>query len=314
MEMKKEKIMLWVVLMLFVFGGCQAKTDMTANTDLQTETEQTTNLEQAEEVKSEVVEEVSNVEKEEEKLEIETISEPEVKTYETVDDWVKTVDKTEPKLTIWNSISKQGIILENEQNYVVKEGDQIVLCYIKNERIGFPNESPMLKIGSKSFDYFAFEFIEEPMEPTLLEINPRIDGVDYALSVNVVSEKVGEIAFEIEKEKKEASGKNWANTLSFDEPKLLIWNDETGTREIIDENGEYALEEGDTVAAYTPENYEFDYAGSLDYYTFIGAVNEGKVSEVLYMLPEESTECILMHYLIDKDGNEREVKYTIITP
>ena len=39
----------------------------------------------------------------------------EVETFQSVGAWAKSIDRAEPKMTIWNEITKEGIILENEQ-------------------------------------------------------------------------------------------------------------------------------------------------------------------------------------------------------
>ena len=133
----------------------------------------------------------------------------------------------------------------------------------------------------------------------------------------MVSEQAVETAFlseDGENEEVTETGEDWANTLSFEEPKLLVWNDETGTREVIDENGEYTLKEGDKLALYTPENYEFNYAGSPDSYDFVSSLDDGKVTKVGYKLPNESMKLILYQNILDAEGGERGVDYTIITP
>ena len=52
---------------------------------------------------------------------------------QSVAQWAKTFDTEEPQLTIWNDITKEGIILQNEQKYLLKEGDLLVVCTKEKE-------------------------------------------------------------------------------------------------------------------------------------------------------------------------------------
>ena len=153
----------------------------------------------------------------------------------------------------------------------------------------------------------VYGFAKEFIEPTVIKFAPIIDEKDYEFILTVVSENyVNEEATE--------TGEEWANTLSFEEPKLLVWNDETGTREVIDSNGEYTLKDGDGIALYTPEKYEFDFAGASDGCGFLDALYEGQVAKIGYKLPEESMKVVVNHYMLDADGGEIVASYTIITP
>ena len=141
---------------------------------------------------------------------VEETTEAEIQTYETAMDWAMTVDRTIPKATIWNSITKEGEIL--------------------------------------------------------LEIDPVINDQEYDLSVILTSENAVPAA-EGTVDSKELSGFEWAISLEINEPKLLVWNDETGVKKIIENGERYELQEGDVIAGRKPSDwmiYDFephDFAG-----------------------------------------------------
>lgn len=315
-------VTLVMVIAMLTLVGCESSANVSkepaqAETKQEVTEETTTLVEAEEETVAKVEEEVSDVTTEEPVVEVESTPEPEVETYETVFDWAMVEDASIPKLGIWNEITKQVYLLENEGKYVVKEGDRLVLFASYKEKMSVLSDIPCINKVSGTTIYDEYEFTEYPMEPTVLDFAPRIDGVDYELSITVVSEQAGESAFlpeDGENEEVTETGEEWANTLSFEEPKLLVWNDETGTREVIDSNGEYTLKDGDGIALYTPEKYEFDFAGASDGCGFLDALYEGQVAKIGYKLPEESMKVVVNHYMLDAEGGEIVASYTIITP
>ena len=47
---------------------------------------------------------------------------------QSVFEWSAFINASEPILTIWNDVSKEGKIIENEQKCILKEGDLLVVC------------------------------------------------------------------------------------------------------------------------------------------------------------------------------------------
>ena len=80
-----------------------------------------------------------------------------------------------------------------------------------------------------------------------------VAGIDYEFNVTLISEGAEDSASTNTEET--LSGKDWAFTLEFDEPKLIVWNDETGTREVIDEGGTYQMQEGDVLGIYSGDEF-----------------------------------------------------------
>lgn len=90
------------------------------------------------------------------------------------------------------------------------------------------------------------------MVETLYEFAMTVAGVEYPFSITLISESAANSASASEDT---PSGKEWAATLEYDEPKLIVWNDETGTKEVIDNGGEYQMQEGDMLGLYHGNNY-----------------------------------------------------------
>ena len=75
--------------------------------------------------------------------------------------------------------------------------------------------------------------------------------------------------------------------MEFDEPKLIVWNDETGTKEVVDESGKYQMQTGDVLGVYSGD--KLIPAGGDTYDGFITGTNVGGMFSVIdYVLPDES--------------------------
>lgn len=174
---------------------------------------------------------------------------------QNVKEWAKSIDTTEPQMTIWNSTFKEGIILENGQNYELRQDDQLVFC-IKEKH---SNISMYTKpnLSSEDFEfrsndnYVRIQLNKVLTNNTYFEFNLTIADVEYIFEVTLVSEG-GSVE---PNEEDNLIGKEWAATLDYDEVKLLIWNYDTGKKEVVDINGEAKIEEGDTIAIYCPDRY-----------------------------------------------------------
>lgn len=131
----------------------------------------------------------------EEAVQAETVEEvvestEEVKTFQSAGEWAHSVDRAEPKMTIWNEITKEGIILENEQKYSLQEGDLLVICTKeKNSGIEINSEISKSEFKSRSSSsYTQFMFNKVFSEETLFEFVITVAGVEYPFSVTLISE------------------------------------------------------------------------------------------------------------------------------
>ena len=180
----------------------------------------------------------------------------EVETFQSAGAWAQSVDRAEPKMTIWNEITKEGIILENEQKYSLQEGDLLVIC-TKEKNSGIEINSQISKSEFKSrssSSYTQFIFNKVFLEETLFEFVITVAGVEYPFSVTLISEGAEDNGVKTNAEDN-LIGKEWAATLDYDEVKLLIWNYDTGKKEVVDINGEARIEKGDILAIYCPNRY-----------------------------------------------------------
>ena len=154
----------------------------------------------------------------------------------------------------------------------MKEGDQLVIC-TKEEHSNLSIHSDLSASDSEykvrhSSSYIQFIFNKEFLEETLFETIFTVAGTEYTFSVTLISESATS-SVEDEVESADISGKEWAATLEYDEPKLIAWNDETGTREVVENGGQYNMQHGDVLAVYHPENYyvfnvlPIDFGGAL---------------------------------------------------
>lgn len=254
---------------------------------------------------------------EEETVEESTIeNEVQIETYETALDWAMTVDKTTPVMTIWNSITKEGQVLENGQKYFVQEGDYLVLCYNAKERTEINLHFPELEKRYTTNLHREFEFVKIPTEEQLWQIDPIIDGKKYDLSVIITSEEAvsntSDNSSGLEKTI-EVSGFEWARSLVLEEPKLLVWNDETGLKKVIENGERYEIQEGDVIAGCKPSNhmiYDFEPYDFIEERELVSK----NIMIAHYILPSSSKEINFIMVTTDENGVEVNFEYTIITP
>ena len=237
----------------------------------------------------------------------------EVQSPQRLDEWVQTVDSTKPKMAIWNDMTKEGIILEEEQKYVLKEGDVLVIC-TEEEGSGLDIHSSISFEDFKcliSEKYITFVFLKEILEDTLFKLDVTVAGVQHTLSVILVSENSTDTASE-GSESNEMSGKDWASGLSYEEPKLLVWNDEIGTKEIIENGGQYTMNQGDVLAIHCPAEHYVTTGAPIEFAK--GVTLGSNFWKLDYVLPSESQEINLEIGVLNPDGEMENLSYVITTP
>lgn len=260
--MKKRYVFILAGAMVLSFGLCACagsnSDTVVMGTMLETEVEKSV-TDAGEETVTEVVE------SEEVVLDIEeTIVETEMFTYETSLEWAKKIKTELPQLSIWNTETKQGILLENGQEYNIKQGDNLVLCGNFEGSVHTDIEGIKLNKVISTSIHQEYEFVDISMAVYSLNIHIKVNEEEYELGLLLRGEDTVDSASASTLEDT-LSGKEWAATLEYDEPKLIVWNDETGTKEVIDNGGEYQMQEGDVLGLYhgadyrpfTTEPYEF---------------------------------------------------------
>ena len=275
-----------------------------------TETTSGVTEEVADKVEEKTVEEVTQVETVVEEVE----STKEVETFQSVKEWAKSVERTEPKMTIWNEGTKEGIILDNEQKYVLKEGDLLVFCTKEmNSGMSIHADLSLEDFKSSGSDnYVKFKFNKVFSEETLFKVEITVAGTEYTFSVTLISEGVEDKGVETNGEEN-LIGRDWAATLEYDEPKLIVWNDETNTKEVIDNGGSYQMQSGDMLGIYHSEKY---FPVRTDPIEFCEGFNAGlPYSMMICNLPEESQTINLGLELLDMESENFVTYYfTITTP
>lgn len=94
---------------------------------------------------------------------------------------------------------------------------------------------------------------------------------------------------------------------------MIVWNDETGTREVIDNGGSYQVQEGDMLGLYHGTNCQ---PVSTEPYEFCAGFNAGMTFSIMeYNLPEESQTINLGVEFYDVEAGDFFTYYfTITTP
>ena len=111
------------------------------------------------------------------------------KTIETTLDWAETVEKEEPTLTVWNLTTKEGSLLQDEQEYTLKEGDIIVLCFDEKKDIKLSlNFGIACQVG-KGKCFYSMIVQQKLVEPTKITFYLTVDNVEYTKTLYLVTEE-----------------------------------------------------------------------------------------------------------------------------
>ena len=300
---RRNNLILLAVLSLLLAGCSSAKTEE-GKEEAATVQVETNEKEVVAEVETECVAEIET------ESVTENVEETEVATYETAMDWAIAVNGTIPELTIWNSLTKQGIVLENAQKYLVKEGDMLVLCGNFEGALHTDIDAPILNEVLSTSIHQEYEFTEIPAGETEISILLKVNEEEYELSLIIMSENA--TATVSDSETTEVSGKDWANSLEYDEPKLVAWNDETGTKEVIEQGGKYVMQQGDILGVYYPTGYFV--VTALPYDFFQGFTVLSKVCIMDYKLPSEAQDINLEVEVLNEKSESGTYNFIITTP
>lgn len=232
----------------------------------------------------------------------EEVQQQEVK--QTLDEWVNSLDISEIKYCLWNETTSEGIVLENNQDYEMKEGDVILIYKPEGEGIETmttPENSELDGVDvNDRYNILNLKFNTKVLFHT--EITSK-SGTEYKFNF-VINPVSGKEAIDIDG----MTGEEWAaNSLVSINPEFVIWNDITGTKKEIANGEEYQFEEGDVIAIYYGYSYllktmdpmitdvTFEYKYAIINYTpngsrtefkaqLIGKENEEDVVEINFTL------------------------------
>lgn len=228
-------------------------------------------------------------------------------------EWAESLNTAENRVTIWNNITNEGTLLENGQEYIIREGDVLVL---NNEykSIITPLEVTGIDYNSTCsiFEFTAdFETLTEL--PVVIEED---DGSEYNFMFYVISESYAPTNDSEGNAAELSEGEQWVMSLDYDEPKLVFWNDELGTQTVVEEGESYQMSDGDVMAVYLPEGYRVWYAETErnSTYTEIPCnTNEG-YCVLEYEFSDSMTSMQLQLYISDVANANINHVYTITTP
>ncbi len=105
------------------------------------------------------------------------------KELQTALKWAESVERTEPVLTIWNSITKEGCLLEDGQNYTLQEGDKLVLCFNEQKEAKLAMGFGIACSVGKGKCFYSMDIQEALTIPTEVTLTLTLDGVEYETTV-----------------------------------------------------------------------------------------------------------------------------------
>lgn len=287
--MKKKMLVLRSLLIVFILSvsllGCgKENTEVIDVPEAEAETEDVREEIVPEEQITEAAETVENAESE---------TQPEL----TVEEWLDSLNSDEVFFTVWNENTLTGEILSYGERYEMKSGDKLYL-HSTVSIVKIKGIIDDFLIPEKEINYhISFAMAENFSEETECNITfESEDGQQYNVkNTFVLSNTSEEITFE--------GGKQWAQELSKDEPRLIVWNDETGMQKELQEGEEYQLQKDDVLAVILPEQYVLYRVSPED---FLESSLLGNGFEIIKYNPIESGEIIELEVIL-LDPNDQEV-------
>ena len=266
-------------------GGCNSGT----NDDEVTVSSETEIIEE-----SEVIEEFETIENMEVTEDvIEEPTEP-----QTLNEWMGATEGTGIPISIWNDISKEGTIIEDEGEYYIVEGDQLLIEH-NMCNISIPSS---IVIQSSDEVYAVCDIVQLPEYVTV-----TIDSeVPQEYNFYVTTEEIDPVLpSELENPDEETTleGENWLSSLDYDEPKLVFFNDETGVNTVVEDGETYQMQPGEQMVVYIPEGYMLGTTNCN--YDGYECVFEENYVLILYEYKGATTNQIPMF-----DSNDNPISYT----
>lgn len=240
---RRHAVILTTILALLLLVGCSsAKTEDVKEelaTTAQVEVNEVEQEAEAETVAEEVVESAV--------AEVETETVEEVQ-YETPEEWVESLQLEEPTIVIWNSQTMENTVLQEDQEYQLKENDKILLTL--GGRMNSFNCNPM-----SVFQSF------EPFEQLYLDISLDIVGkqkIDFEFDVNGEMYTKAATFIAISSEKQEmVDWETWATNTDTEDVRLAVWNEITGVQILLENGSKYEIQEGDRFAIADRDSIRF---------------------------------------------------------
>ena len=240
---RRPAVILTTILALLLLVGCSsAKTEDVKEelaTTAQVEVNEVEQEAEAETVAEEVVESAV--------AEVETETVEEVQ-YETPEEWVESLQLEEPTIVIWNSQTMENTVLQEDQEYQLKENDKILLTL--GGRMNSFNCNPM-----SVFQSF------EPFEQLYLDISLDIVGkqkIDFEFDVNGEMYTKAATFIAISSEKQEmVDWETWATNTDTEDVRLAVWNEITGAQILLENGSKYEIQEGDRFAIADRDSIRF---------------------------------------------------------
>lgn len=228
---------------------------------------------------------------------------------QNIEEWVNTVVSDEVIICIWDDTTKEGAILENNQEYIVERGEQLVICGNSLYSISVPES---FESGAYGTGYVIEEFTDVFLEPTSVDISVgTMEREVYTFHFTFIygteeteNTDTNVLSFE--------DGEQWVMSLNYTEPKLVFWNDAIGTRTVVENGENYQMSDGDVMAVYLPEGC---YLSGVEVdYENMNFVSEEGYSIIDYSTLEQKATVELELTMVAATGDFIFPVYTITTP
>lgn len=216
-----------------------------------------------------------------------TVEEPqqEAANYETAEEWVKSLEVEEPTVLIWNEGEKETIIIEENEEYQLKENDKVLLAKPVGQIDDFTCIPMEIFDGWESSKGFV-ELILNVQGKQEITFETSIGGQKYVNNVTLVGISGEGEANEVILAKEDIDinstlpGEEWITSIGHDiaEPFIAIWNDADGSKKILENGEKYQLKEGDVFFLYLPSTMYYEMIEPVEALKQVKEIDNGIIS------------------------------------
>ncbi len=178
-------------------------------------------------------------------------------TEQSMEEWLTEIGKQGTIcMAVWNDTTSTKHIIENEETYERQDGDRFFMCTPSKVKENLSDSTIGHKLNKPSDNYLEVTLDDFLGEATICFDVICLDGeqghiqFDLTYSGTTTSNPTTDAPY--------LPGLYWTMDLGLATPTIVVYNDTTNFKQILDEGATYQFCQGDELAVYLPDNYIYD--------------------------------------------------------
>lgn len=162
--------------------------------------------------------------------------------------WINGLQLEKPAIVIWNEQTLENSVLEDKQEYQIKEGDRILLV-LEGRMDTFQCEPMSAFEGFESYKQLYLDMTLNIAGSQEMSFTFDTDGEMHTLTNTFV--KVPEQQFDM------VDWETWATSTETEDVRLAVWNEYTGTQVLLENQAKHVIQPGDRFSIAYREEIRF---------------------------------------------------------